>query len=87
MRRNAAKVDKNFLSINPSCNNTLAVFLPHAARVFLVFLKKGLASQAVLTYNFVPLLQRRKRSNGGDSEGSLKWFWQYFKPLWQGFRS
>ncbi len=81
------KGDKKFLSINPKCNNTLVTFVPHAARVFIVFLKKGLASDAVLTYNFVPLLQRRKRSSGGDSEGLLKWFWWYFKPLWQGFRS
>jgi len=43
-------------------------FVPHAARVFIVFLKKGLASQAVRTYNFVPLLQRRKRSGGGGLE-------------------
>ena len=43
-------------------------FVPHAARVFIVFLKKGLASKAVRTYNFVPLLQRRKRSGGGDLE-------------------
>jgi hypothetical protein len=43
-------------------------FVPHAARVFIVFLKKGLASQAVRTYNLVSLLQRRKRSGGGGLE-------------------
>jgi hypothetical protein len=68
MRRNAAEGDKKFLGINPRCNNTLAEFVLDADRVFVVFLKKGLAREAVRTYNFVPLLQRRKRSNGGGLE-------------------